>query len=379
MKLSLFSFIVAVVWNNVFIVILYIGRKKVIFNKSFGVASVAALYGFSVFRMLFPLEFPFTAVVDSHGVYSNIVDALYYTIGSEPGGLNVLKGLCAVWFLGSLIFLFSTARRYIHAVIKYRRMKPAEDKQMKAVSKNVQKAYGRPMEAVIIRDKAFPGPMSFGLIRKYILLPTYPMNDQELYYVLAHEYIHLKSRDQWVKLLSTLYCNIFWWNPFSYLLEKDLAQSLEIMCDQRTTKGWPAEDKGNYMNMIIRDVKQKNGYEWIGDALSLAGTEDKALIKERFHWIMNPPPEKANKAMWAVVLLVFVFSYSFVIQSAYDPPIEEIETEAGAYEILDEDVYIRRNENGEYEFVSPYGSVVISDEKAEEYIKNGFTYEGEEY
>ena len=379
MEISLFSFIMAVVWNSVFIVLLYIGRKKMFFIKSFGVSSIVALYCFSAFRMVFPFEFPFTIVVNSNTIYPNIVDALYSTVRTESGNFNTWQVLCVVWLAAALPLIIKTCRLYIPALRKFCLMKPTEDEQIQSVLERVQKEYGKTMKIAVIKDESIPGAMSFGLIHKYILLPSYPLTDEELYCALSHEYIHLKNNDQWVKLLSTLYCNIFWWNPLSYLLVKDLERSLELKCDSRVLKEWSVNEKTAYMSTVIHEVRQKSESRRIKGAAYFLGKNEELQLKERFGMIMNPPVMQTNKAMSAVLVLLFVFSYSFVIQSKYEVPIEEIETEAGAYEVSEDEVYIRKNVNGEYEFVDPYGSMVISEEMAKECIEDGCYYEREEY
>ena len=379
MGITAFSFIMAIIWNSIFILLLYIGRKRKVFIHSFGVASMVALYGFSTFRMLFPLEFPFTAVVDSSKIYPNIRDTLYHTVKVKSGSFHVWQGLCIGWLVFSIVSIAITVIQYLTAVKGCRFMKATEDRQICEIFKRVQMEYGKPIKVVIIKNKGIHGAMSAGIVRKYILLPDRIFSDEELYCIISHEYMHLKAHDQVVKLLSMLYCNIFWWNPLSYLLLKDLEQSLELKCDYNVLKDWSVEDKCEYMSAVIKDARRGEVKHRSKGASYLAGTDENAQLKERFRMIMKPQVKKKNKAMIAVLMCLFIFSYSFVIQSTYEAPVEDIVTEPGIYEIPEDDIYIRKNKNGEYEFVDSMGSIVISEQTARAYISEGFYFKWEEY
>lgn len=371
MEVSLFSFIMAVIWNSIFIVLLYIGRRRKVFIQSFGMISIIALYGFSAFRMLFPFELPFAAVIDSYMIYPNIIDTLYHTIGD----FRIWEGLCAIWLVISLFLISKTLAQYFAILRKFKSLTSPEDKQIQDVFKKVKKEYGRPVKVTIVKSKSIQGPMSFGVITKYILLPDRITSNEGLYCILSHEYTHLKNYDQLVKLLSTLYCNLFWWNPLSYLLLKDLEQSLELKCDCHVLKKWSVEKKCTYMTAVIQDLRQKKISQGMSGAIYFAGINEDEQLKERFRMIINPPIKQIKRSILVALLFVFLLSYAFVVQSAYEAPISDIEAEGGAYEVSKDDVYIRKNENGEYEFVGSYGSILISEKTAKEYIREGYLYE----
>lgn len=375
MGFTLYSFIMAVLWNSGFVVLLCFGRK----GKSLSLSSIFALYGFSAVRMLFSIELPFAVVVKSNRIYPKIVSFFRCVIETTLRNVPVWQALLFVWASVSLFLIIRTVTQYVTVFRKLPFIQPTGDEQIQTVFERVQKEYGAPIKAVIIKDKSVSGVMSVGLIRKYILLPDYPLSDEKLFCALSHEYIHLKNNDQFVKLLLTLYCNVFWWNPFSYLLLKDLEQSLELKCDEHVLAEWSAMDKCTYMKTLIQDAAQQSGAPRMKAGTSLAGMDKDAQLKERFRMISNPPEKQRSKGVIAALLLIFLFSYTFVIQPNHEAPIEEIETGAGTYAIPEEEVYIHMNENGEYELVSPDVSAIISKEKAREYIEYGCRYEGEVY
>jgi len=132
-------------------------------------------------------------------------------------------------------------------------------------------------------------PMSFGVLNKYILLPDKEYKKQEAYYILLHEYTHLANGDLLVKMLIHILCSVYWWNPFVYLLQRDLEQILEIKCDLAITKDINNEKKADYLETIlssIKEVRDKEG-NWKKEEGIITGSvnffqETSIGVKERF-------------------------------------------------------------------------------------------------
>ena len=96
------------------------------------------------------------------------------------------------------------------------------------------------------------------MFRKKILLPRIDYSEEELLYILLHEYIHFANRDIFVKLLVSLFCMIFWWDPVAHLLKQDLEQTLEIKCDLSVAKCLNMEERACYLRTIISTLKHSN-------------------------------------------------------------------------------------------------------------------------
>lgn len=375
MEISIFSFLAATIWSSVFIIFLYIGRKKRFFIKSFGVSSIVLLYGFSAVRLLFPVELPFTATVSSDApLYQGIQKILYYPIGTDESYFPLWKVLAIVWIAFSLFLICVTVADYVGIMRDIDSVNLTEDGRIRNVLDRVQKENKGRFKVHIIQSAAIDGAMSTGVKNRYILLPdTASSSEEDLYYIVSHEYTHLKNRDQLVKLLSIIFCDIFWWNPLCYLLINDLEQSLEIKCDDMVVNSCcSAKEKSSYMKTIVKDVQRQKTRKHRKRLFGLRGTSGSAQIKERFMRIKIPHTKNQNnKLMVGMIVCVMLFSYSFVIQSAFDVPVEEVEVDSGTQAYEDDDVFIRVNKNGEYEFVSSNGISIVTETLAKEFIKNG--------
>ncbi len=75
--------------------------------------------------------------------------------------------------------------------------------------------------------------MLIGFFRPRIILPTHELEDKELFYIFVHELIHYKQRDMFYKWLIQIVMCAHWFNPFIYLLEKEVNKSCELSCDEK--------------------------------------------------------------------------------------------------------------------------------------------------
>jgi len=216
-------------------------------------------------------------------------------------------------------------------------------------------------------------PMGIGIFKKRIILPDEDYTDMELYYILLHEYTHFLNRDLIIKMLVHMFCYIFWWNPIVYLLRKDLEQTLEIKCDLYATEDMSNRSKADYLTTIVSSLKrieEKKLPEALHGTVALAkGSNDLEMV-ERFRMISKTHTlRRHNKvfttAWFGIFAIMLVFSYSFVIQPSYSPPIEEIVTNPKVYdiEITPDNSYIIERKDGTYVLVNSNGETLEITEK----------------
>lgn len=88
-------------------------------------------------------------------------------------------------------------------------------------------------------------PMTCGLIRPYIYLPTRMDfgNRELLRHILMHETMHIKHRDNLMKAVMLAALCLNWFNPLVWLMAKCLASDLETSCDEAVLKHCQDEDE----------------------------------------------------------------------------------------------------------------------------------------
>ena len=107
-------------------------------------------------------------------------------------------------------------------------------------------------------------PITFGWIKPIILLPIALVNQlsvKEIESIILHEWAHILRNDYLINIITSLVQVILFFNPFSYLLNKEISLQREIACDNYVINA--SVEKIDYLNAIYKiatDISNKN---WI--------------------------------------------------------------------------------------------------------------------
>ena len=188
-------------------------------------------------------------------------------------------------------------------------------------------------------------PMLIGFFRPRIILPVGEWEDKELSYIFVHELIHYKQRDMFYKWLIQIVVCVHWFNPFVYLLEKEVNKSCELSCDEKVISILDEKVKREYGDTLISFLKSNNLYK--SSLASVTLTEGAEQLKERLGAIM-----KFRKKSKAIIAITAIFTAAvcvcFFVTGAYAAPsaandmktwkdseiLNEILTEDGVYYIF---------------------------------------------
>lgn len=98
-------------------------------------------------------------------------------------------------------------------------------------------------------------PCTIGIRKRYIVIPAYMIaffDEEEIGFILEHEFYHVKHRDLLRKLLVLFLNCLNWFNPLYYLLMKNLSEWTEAACDEDVTKKYTKGQKRKYCELIIK-------------------------------------------------------------------------------------------------------------------------------
>ena len=188
-------------------------------------------------------------------------------------------------------------------------------------------------------------PMLIGFFRPRIILPAYELEDKELSYIFVHELTHYKQRDMFYKWLIQIVVCVHWFNPFVYLLEKEVNKSCELSCDEKAISILDEKAKREYGDTLISFLKSNNLYK--SSLASVTLTEGAEQLKERLGAIMKF--RKKSKVITAITaIFTVIVCVCFFVTGAYAAPsvandmktwkdseiLNEILTEDGVYYIF---------------------------------------------
>jgi len=281
--------------------------------------------------------------------------------------------LFAIWIVGMLYNLSKYLFKYYRAMCGIRSIPKSESGESRRILDRLNK--GKYIE--LIKTSAVKSPCCIGILKKRILLPDKEYGTEALNYILLHEYTHLCSNDIVLKTLVMLLCGIYWWNPVVYLLQKELSQSIEIRCDLRVTGYLDENERADYLAVILDVFRERSQSEAYFGAVGLVEEYSESLI-ERFRIVADRKVVKKKHASAAaafMMLLVLMISYSFILQSSYEAPISEIETDERIYHADPENAYIIRRGSTYILYTSDTEST-ISEETAKMLLEDGFVEKG---
>ncbi len=164
------------------------------------------------------------------------------------------------------------------------------------------------------RNPLIASPIMIGFFRARIVLPACELDDKELSYIFVHELIHYKQRDMFYKWLIQIVVCAHWFNPFVYLLEKEVNKSCELSCDEKVISVLDDTARREYGDILISFLKSNNLYK--SSLASVTLTEGAEQLKERLGAIM-----KFKKKSKGIIAITAIFSVlvcvCFFVTGAY--------------------------------------------------------------
>ena len=106
---------------------------------------------------------------------------------------------------------------------------------------------------LVFSNDEIASPLACGLIGPRIYLPTRMDfgNAVLLRHVLAHEAMHIRRRDNWVKAVMLAAIVLHWYNPLVWLMAKCLASDLEAACDAAVLKKYDTDQRKSYAYSLL--------------------------------------------------------------------------------------------------------------------------------
>ncbi|WNX85277.1 M56 family metallopeptidase [Agathobaculum sp. NTUH-O15-33] len=376
MKITLFSFFSAIFWSGILIIAIYFLRKTQ-YKRYFGMFTIVLLYLFCAVRMFFPLEFSHVYIINDQTVYPQIYKALT-SDGGFGTGISLLRVVGAVEisvFAFLLIRYIANYHKALKTIKRYAALVRSERTQ--DILGEIKRLTKKNLDVSVLTVSNIDTPFGFGIFRKMILLPRKDYTDEELRYILLHEYTHLINRDILVKLLVSLFCMFFWWFPVSHLLKRDLEQTLEIKCDLSVSNHLNMSERASYLQTIVNTLnnnKSQNTLPYAATAL-LAGRKNTNIeVRERFKMVTNYGTGRIRHVINVLIVCVFglllILSYSVISQPSFEAPES---TEPDAVDFDPSNAYIQREADGYWLYIDDIPQVPIKEDEAEFYRNLGFT------
>ncbi len=385
MKTTLFSFMMALLWFNFYIVLISFLRRNNKFILSFSVFPLLLFTGLSIVRLIINIDNPNAYIIKSSNIFTNLYDFLSKTITIYQIEIKIYQILVSIWMIVALYLLYKLFKfqylysKYLHKIPKYEC-----DRYNKIKNDILQKSKINKDIKIYISDK-ITNPLIIGFVNVSIFLPNIDLDDSQIYYILAHEITHFKKLDIWKKFFVQCLKIVFWWNPFIYIFSRDFNQLLEIQCDLQTVEEYSEEEKINYLKTITyiaKSARDRETEKCENYAASYFISEDEGdYLIQRYRLVLGYQSKHNafrifNIFICIIGIILFISSYFIIVQPEYYP--ENVED---FFTIEDENVnYIIKNKDGEYDVyidsIYVYTTETLDDERLKDFT---FVFEEVEY
>ena len=360
--LSLYSFVMGVLWFNAFVV-LGLVMRKLKFPIKFSVVPLLLLLVLSVLRMFIAVEIPVAAVYLSGTVYPAIVNVLRYEIMPYQllgFPINVFNAFVIIWVAVAVGLAARYFYDYINKFGSIMHWLGSYERDQRAESL-LADIIGADKHFRVYRNGCFSTAAATAF-RPYIILPEVDFSDDELRIMLLHEWKHIQDKDYLTGIIINIICFVFWWNPLVYILRRNFRFAQELKSDQFAV----ADDKDfhHFLHGLIalnKAKKDKAAQQTACEVVNaFIGGDDGLADRLKILALRSESRRKrllTNICYSAIVITLFISSYMFIILPAFwespdfDETIEITDIYGGREGVVRvEEIFLVDNGDGTFSF-----------------------------
>lgn len=285
-------------------IILVIVALRMLFLNKLPKKLFLTLWWIALLRLLIPVS-----ITSSLSVYSLFPQWVTFAEGIEnqPQSLpadfgqqgNWPSHLEILWLTGMVLCAMFFLTAYIRSYIEFRISFPAEEENIRSW-KQTHKIW---REVSVRWSECAFAPLTYGFIRPVILLPKSAKqdHDEQLLYVLEHEFVHIRRFDMVTKLILTAVLCMHWFNPLVWVMYSLFNRDLEISCDEEVIRHFGEEIKSGYARALICMEEKKSGFATYCNGFG------KNAVEERIRAVMKIRKTPMIALVISTVLVIVTF------------------------------------------------------------------------
>ena len=251
-----------------------------------------------------------------------------------PNATQSFSLLLIIWSIGFFLCVAFFVASYVRCLLEFQTSLPVKNE----FTVRWLRCHRLKRKIQIRQSDRINAPLTYGILKPVILMPkkTDWENEQQLQYVLLHEYTHICRFDTVTKLIAVLALCIHWFNPFVWVMYILFNRDIELSCDERVVRRFGENTKSFYAKTLITMEEKKSGLTPLYNSFS------RNAIEERITAIMKT--KRITMGIVATSILVIVAIVVLFATSAKNPEEEMWGTDENVVE--QESV---QGENGEME------------------------------
>ena len=339
----------AILTTNLLLMIIsvIICNKKILINA--GYKLIAIFLVLTALRFMLPIEFPFaTSIPLPKGISKLIIEifAPRFTLGNLD--ISIYYLIIVIWIVGIAVqtYLFIRTDGMIKRFIFTFGRNVTKDSHYAAVLSNT---YAGRAPIRIFEVSGISTPFLYGFSKPYILVPSAKnISEQTLTYILKHEITHYVHHDLWVKFGVQLLNIVYWWNPFTSLLKKQVSLVIEMRIDDNITD-MIKKDAYTYLQCLSNMAEYQDTIlnHKMANVISFTHDNETELTR-RFHMLMERGRKKnyvINIVLAIFISLIYLLSYLYTLEADYFVS----EAQESAFRLDETNTFIVDNGDGTYD------------------------------
>lgn len=139
-------------------------------------------------------------------------------------------------------------------------------------------------------------PMVFGVFKQRIIIPSSLAGDEPgLKYVLLHEEVHIRRRDNLWRFVAVCTACVHWFNPLVWLYLRMFLNDMELACDAEAVKLLSAGERKEYAHTLVN--------YGTGQRVFMSTAFGRSNVKVR---VLNVMSYRRLTALAAIVSILFI-------------------------------------------------------------------------
>jgi len=203
-----------------------------------------------------------------------------------------------LWLIGGRIYSYSMFSKATKLTDPNLIDKISKAKQIMSLNKDIE----------ILQSNRVKIPVITGLFKSKLILPETinHWNEDRFGAVLYHELAHIKRNDVLLQFLAQLTCTLYWFNPLTWIIERNLLIERERACDNVVLQlNVKPSDYAEYLMETSEDLGTTHRNKW-----SFTGMAEGTDFKDRILSILDPNArrnhKKLNSYMKTIILILIL-------------------------------------------------------------------------
>lgn len=261
---------------------------KWIFTVLWGICTLRLLLPFSAAKVLIGQAM---SPEQNFGSYKGFVSRVnHVNLGAETStaansslvstGISVSTVLMILWVLGATLTAVWLMVTYIKCRKAFNNALPVEDNFIT----KWRSSHKLKRKIKIKFSDRVSAPLTYGIINPVILLPmNIELNEDEIRYILEHEYTHIKRFDAVFKLMLSVTLCIHWFNPLVWAMYVIANRDIEFACDEEVIKKLGESERSKYAMTLINMEEKRILTRTIFSGFGANSTEErvKSIMKKK--------------------------------------------------------------------------------------------------